>query len=34
MADQELIEWFRERAEEVWQADLKYEEYYQKLKAA
>ena len=34
MADQELIEWFKERAEEVWQADLKYEEYYQKLKAS
>ena len=31
-AGEELVTWFRERAEEVWQADLKYEEYYQELK--
>ncbi len=31
-AEKELIEWFKERAKEAWQADLKYEEYYQKLK--
>ena len=31
-ADAELEKWFRERAEEVWEADEKYEEYYKKLK--
>ena len=33
-ADPELVAWFKDRAEEAWQADLKYEEYYQKRKAA
>ncbi|MBR5026975.1 GTP pyrophosphokinase family protein, partial [Candidatus Saccharibacteria bacterium] len=31
-ADAELEKWFRERAEEVWEADKKYEEYYQIIK--